>query len=68
MVVCFETKVVSRWFQNFQFETTMPPGWFQVILEVFFFFGKVSRTKNDLILAKIHHMLGFKLDHSQVSR
>ena len=54
-----ETKMVSKWFQIFLFETTLDFGWFQVTLEVFFFLEKVSIPKNDLILAKIHHMLGF---------
>ena len=46
-----ETKVVSRWFQILKFETTLPSGWFQAILEVFFFLGKVSMPKNDRFLA-----------------
>ena len=54
MVVCFETKVVSRWFQIFHFEITFAPRWVQAILEVFFF----SRPKNDQNLAQIHNMLG----------
>ena len=35
MVFFCETKVVSRWFQIFQFETTFALRWFQAILEVF---------------------------------
>ena len=40
-------------------ETTFDPRWFQAIFEVFL--GKVLSPKNDQILAKIHHMLGFKM-------
>ena len=60
MVFFCETKVVSRWFQIFQFETTFALRWFQAPLEVFFFLDKVSRPKKSQNLAQIHHMLGFK--------
>ena len=52
-----------RWFQNgFKFFVLKPPligGGFTRFWR-FFFLGKVSGPKNDPILAKIHHMLGFK--------
>ena len=54
--------VKPKWFHGgffFLAETSCDLGWFQVTLEVFFFLEKVSIPKNDPILAKIHHMLGF---------
>ena len=53
--------VKPKWFHGgffFVAETSCDVEWFQVTLEVFFFFN-VSISKNDPILAKIHHMLGF---------
>ena len=59
--LCCETKVVSRVFQIYYFETTFETRWFQAVLEVFFFFQwKVSSPKIYQILVKIHLVFGLK--------
>ena len=61
-----------RWFQNgFKFFVLKPPligGGFTRFWRFFFFLGKVSGPKNDPILAKIHHMLGFKYSFTKCSK